>query len=374
MRVLHVLDSLDPAYGGPVKAVRDLSIAARAHGIESEFAGFCNSPVLHTASDIHLFQVTAPRRYRYAPSFQPWLRQNLSRFDGLILHSSWLHWAWAASKECVRSGIPYAYFPHGMLETWSVRAQGWGKRLKKELYWHWRERTIVASSRCMLFTTRREQRLTEQTFDLPAVPLRLIPYGAAPPTGPVTSVAPRGLEDLCPKKYVLFLGRIHPKKNPDLLLRAWMRAGPSDWELVIAGPSTGKYGTSLRQMSEGPMRGTRVRFLDFVDGPAKTWLLSNAGWFALPSSQENFGVAVIEALRHECPVALSDQVALAEEMPALTPVLPTSVEAWQRFLSRVGEDAYRQQVRSVQLDFLHERFDMSTLASGWAATLKMVLQ
>ena len=55
----------------------------------------------------------------------------------------------------------------------------------------------------------------------------------------------------------------------------------------------------------------RVVWAGHVDGKQKDELFQNAAVFCLPSSQENFGVAVAEALSTGCPVVLSADVALA---------------------------------------------------------------
>lgn len=39
----------------------------------------------------------------------------LPRFDGVVIHGMWMHAGLVAMQACMRSGVPYAYFPHGML-------------------------------------------------------------------------------------------------------------------------------------------------------------------------------------------------------------------------------------------------------------------
>ena len=56
--------------------------------------------------------------------------------------------------------------------------------------------------------------------------------------------------------------------------------------------------------------GDSVSFLGFVSGEEKRRVLREAWAFALPSHQENFGVAVLEAVAAGLPVVISGAVQL----------------------------------------------------------------
>ena len=370
MRVLHILDSLDPRYGGPVRAVFDLSSQAINYGIESEFAGFSTVCETSSSESSHIFRITPPKAYRHAPDFEPWLKANLHRFDGVVIHSVWVHWGWVASRECALGNVPYACFPHGMLEPWPVRGQGLFKFLKKRVYWSARERHIVDAARCLLFTTDRERRLSQQTFSLGEVPMRVIPYGVRMTPESEEFVPEGDLRAIAGRPYALFLGRVHPKKNPHLLLSAWAEAAPKDWLLVIAGPSSAAYSAKLHALRKDLDLEAKVIMLDFVNGGRKAWLFRNAKWFLLPSSQENFAVAAFEALQYGCPVVLSDQVALAEQMSPNTPVLPVQISSWARFFSTtLPDERQRQKIRESQVDHARAQFDLEQIGAGWSQSL-----
>jgi glycosyltransferase involved in cell wall biosynthesis len=366
--VLHILDSLDPRYGGPVRGVHDLSFRAREHGVASEFVGF-GDKTEQLASDQWTFRVCPPKNYRHAPELRPWLRSNLRRFSGVVLHGVWVQWGWSASQECVRAGVPYACFLHGMLERWPLRGQGLAKRMKKAVFWRLRERKILQHAGCLLFTTEREQRVTRETVRLPNTPSRVIAYGADIPSQ--IDLAEYGIPELAEKKFVLFLGRLHPKKNPDLLLRAWAQSGTSDWILVFAGPGDHCYRQYLTDLTQKLGVQSRVYFLDFVDGQRKVWLFRHAQWFLLPSSHENFGVAVLESIQHGCPVVISDQVALADDLPSSSPILPLDLNSWAAFFrTRLQDQDYRSAQRVAQSAVAAERFQIDKLAADWSATLQ----
>ena len=111
---------------------------------------------------------------------------------------------------------------------------------------------------------------------------------------------------------VLFLSRLHPVKNVELLLASWplvLQRVPAA-RLVIAGDGEPAYVRQLRERARG--LGSSVTFAGHVEGEAKAELLSRAAVFVLPSFHENFGIAVLEALAAGLPVVITPEVQLSE--------------------------------------------------------------
>src|SRR5579863_7230582 len=139
MRVLHVLPSLDQMYGGPISAVLELSARGFEFGLTSEVLGFGDNRLFDcplAADRIHELPQNRPRSYCYSRDLRGWLRARVASYEGVVLHGMWLYPNWAAAEECMASSVPYACFPHGMLEPWPIRGQGLLKRAKKTAYWH----------------------------------------------------------------------------------------------------------------------------------------------------------------------------------------------------------------------------------------------
>ena len=377
MKILHVLPSLDQRYGGPLRAVLDLSARALSSGLKSEILGF--GP-LHIPDNpfpverIHNLQLASPARYGYSPDLGPWLRCNLEKFTGVVLHGMWLYPNWAIARECWAQHKPYACFPHGMLDRWSIERQGIPKRIKKTLYWDWRERQVFARACCVFFTTRREK---EKSWSRPALPptqFVLTPYWwnivDQQPLAPIREAVIQPP----PRKVALFLGRVHPKKNLEFLLRAWhdARLG-NEWRLVIAGAAESAYRAKLDRIIRNLHLEHRVQFVGFVTGEDKAYLLRRAHWFLLPSKHENFGIAILEAISHGCPVAISDQVDLAESMHEKSEVLPLDRDCWVRFLrERMTDERHRQSLIRADRQFVAPRFNPEYITAQWTATLQHV--
>ena len=379
MRILHVLHSADQRYGGPLRSVLDLSACASNFGLCSEVLAFgkLNLPDNPLSSaNIHVLPVAFPQRYCYCPSINEWSRANLKRFDGVVLHGMWLYPNWALARTCTRAGIPYACFAHGMLEPWAVYRQGVLKAVKKILYWQLREKRIFDRAQCVFFSTERERQLARRTFHLSRVQLVLTPYGAYSSPAPVTKPARPDLLQPPDRKIALFLGRLHPKKNVHLLIEAWRRSGTvHPWHLVIAGSGEPSYTARLRRMIEENGLGEHIHLTGFVSGQDKAYLFQRASWFLLPSQQENFGNAVVEAISHGCAVAVSDQVFIADSLHKSSDILPLDVQAWALFIrDRMIDSGWQTQSSTFNREHLGRIMNIKEVARDWTNVLTNVFQ
>jgi len=258
-----------------------------------------------------------------------------------------------------------------MLEPWAVYHQTAWKTAKKTCYWHLLEKAIFKKARCVFFTTKRERTLAETTFHLKGLHLLLAPYGVDVNRKSVGQPRSPGLIQPPSRKVALFLGRLHPKKNVQLLITAWAKAKPSEaWHLVIAGSGDDSYVRRLRTAVSRLGLGKQVHFVGFVAGDDKSYLLQRASWFLLPSFQENFGVAVLEAVAHGCPAVISDQVFLADDLHERSEVLPVNTDVWVKFMEeRMPDDSWREQLARLDREFLVSRMTIESVAKAWADRL-----
>jgi glycosyltransferase involved in cell wall biosynthesis len=374
MRVLHILPSLKQTYGGPTRAVLDLSARAAEFGLQGEILGFGELDIADNPLPrhlIHALPIKTPKQYCYSPALRPWLRENLGRFDGVVLHGMWMYPNWAAAKECLKRKVPYACFPHGMLEPWAVYRQSRWKAIKKLSYWHLREQGIFSEAECVFFTTSRERTLAETTFHLGGMHLLLAPYGVDGTRKDVPR--PERPELLQPpeRKVALFLGRLHPKKNVELLIEAWTKSRPSgEWHLVIAGSGKDSYVRELQKSVARLGLEEQIHFVGFVTGADKSYLLQRASWFLLPSFQENFGVAVLEAITYGCPAVISDQVFIADDLHDRSEVLPVNTDAWVKFMrERMPDDSWRAELARLDRELLLPKMTIESVARSWASRL-----
>jgi glycosyltransferase involved in cell wall biosynthesis len=372
--VLHVLGLLNQNTGGPLRGVLDMSAKAGQYGLKTEILG--QGPInIHDnpfpPGAFHCLPGWPAGGFSFSTAIWGWCRSNLHRFDGVVLHGMWTYNNWAMSRSCLRSGTPYAVFAHGMLDRWPILGQGRLKRWKKIAYWHWRERRVVSGARAAFFTTQRELDHSRSTLRLPDIPCHLSPFCPGIRVEHVEQPERADLIQQSGTRCVLFLGRLHPKKGLDLLLRAWTRAKmPTTWKIVIAGPGDADYVSKLKRLAADLGILDAVRFTGPVAGADKQYLLGVASWFVLPSSQENLGVAPIEAILMGCPVALSTEVYLADLLHPDTVVLPLDPGAWAAFFSGpMQDDALRRRILDLDHKLSAPRFQIENAAQEWAELL-----
>jgi glycosyltransferase involved in cell wall biosynthesis len=105
------------------------------------------------------------------------------------------------------------------------------------------------------------------------------------------------------ERVVLFVGRIHPKKGLDPLVRAWKQVSPlfPQWQLRILGPAERGHDDALRSLAK-LLSADRIEIGGPVYNSAKLDAYRKADLFVLPTLNENFGTTVAEALAAEVPV------------------------------------------------------------------------
>lgn len=117
-----------------------------------------------------------------------------------------------------------------------------------------------------------------------------------------------------PGRYLLNVGTVEPRKNHDLLIRAFDRLAASHPDLSVC--FVGKAGwltEDLQARLRGhPMAGGRLRWLDDVDDTMLRALYHHAFLAVQPAFYEGYGAPVIEALAHGVPTLASDGGALPE--------------------------------------------------------------
>ncbi len=159
-----------------------------------------------------------------------------------------------------------------------------------------------------------------------------------PQPGDAAALARYGLEGGARgRPYVLFVGRVEHRKNPDGLVRGFARARAArDHLLVFAGPpGRSRVAEAIRETGIGE----RVRFLGRFDDADLGALYRGAAAFALPSRYEGFGIPLAEALACGTPSIASNRTALPEVAgDAALLVDPESPEAIADAIERVLSD------------------------------------
>lgn len=321
MRVVHYLDRFRLELGGVVRAVLDLSAATARAGDDVVV-------LTHDAHDVppewREGGAGFPRvRALPAPAvpggwFAPWqlreVREGLRGADAAHIHAMWTPSNAQVASAARAVGVPYVLTPHGMLDDWSMSQ----RRAKKKVYLALGGRRMLDRAGAVHCTASAEASQAKAWFSNPRVDVAPVlfdlgPYRELPGLGPSGRAFPF-LESGRP--VLVFLSRLHEKKRPDLVLEAAaaLRASGVDVEVAIAGTGDAALEASLRGSIERLGLTDRAHLLGMVKGVEKVSLLERADVFVLPTSQENFGIAIVEAMACGTPVVTTRGVDIWPEL------------------------------------------------------------
>lgn len=300
-----------------------------------------------------------------SPSYAEAIDGAVAKSDVCIMSGVfWNHTGFAAARACWRGSVPYITMPRGLLSPWALNHKG----LKKRLYWNLLARRIVDHSAALVALAEQEERDIISTGI--RRPVHVIPNGAfvdgldlagGAPAAPSTLSLPSSV-----KRYVLFLGRIHPKKGLDVLIPAFDRVAArfEDVALVIAGTSDADYQEQFDALLKKAATRERIHLVGNVSGAAKAALLRGASVFALTSYSEGLPVAVLEALAAGQPVVLTPGCNLPEVSAKGAGLeVRLDAEAVALALMRVLDDSsLRQSLAANALRLARESFSWDAVA------------
>jgi glycosyltransferase involved in cell wall biosynthesis len=208
-----------------------------------------------------------------------------------------------------------------MLDPWSRRAHPF-KYMKKFIYWALFERHTLRGARAVCFTADEEATLAKRYFPFGKWTDFVVGAGIASPSD-VDDAAVARLTQKYPraqgKRIWLFLSRIHPKKALDTALAAFSRISSADPSLhfLIVGDGDADYVARLKALCARLSIQNKVTFAGPLYGAEKWAAFSASELFVLPSHQENFGIAVAEALSTGLPVCISRRINIWREVAAI---------------------------------------------------------
>lgn len=363
LRIGLLTASASRAGGGVFEAVAGQAALIRSLGGEAPVFALADD---HGAADAHRFAgsalshlpVVGPRQIGFAPGLVTALVA--ARLDLLHLHGIWMYPSAAGAAWARRTGRPYIVSPHGMLDRWIV-ARG---RAKKAVATMAYERASWRAAHCLHALTDAEARDIvrecgrHDSVVIPNAGPRPLPKPSDDPRAPV----------------ILYLGRIHPKKNLSALVAAWRSIGDtvraSGARLVIAGWGDDAHVADLRALlGERPHDG-----IDFVGpryGDDKARALASARFAVLPSLSEGLPMAMLEAWAAGTPTimtpacnlpegfatgaALQCETAPADIAPVLAQALAMPLDGWATHSKAAQALAAGP-------------FAPATIAARWAAT------
>jgi glycosyltransferase involved in cell wall biosynthesis len=238
-------------------------------------------------------------------------RERLDSFDVVHIFGIYDLLGPAVARACRRIGIPYVIEPMGMYRP-IIRSIP-----LKRADLRWLGAPMVGGAQRFVATSPQEQQeLIEEGIDPEKVVVRRNGI-ELPESLPSAGTFRRQWNIPDEASLVLFLGRLVSKKSPGLLIEAFAQwqAGSSRGRtstLVLAGPHEGDgYREKLEREVVRLNLAGRVVFTGPLYDEAKWSAYRDADVFVLPSQNENFGIAVAEAVACGTPVLVTDRCGVA---------------------------------------------------------------
>ena len=314
MKLLRVIHSMNPRVGGPVEAILQITPHLARLGVETTIVTLDqpSSPWLSSPPCQVLALGPAFSGYGFKLSMVKTMRSLAVGYDTVFIHGIWQYHSLATWLALRCSDVPYYVYLHGMLDPW-FNSNYPAKYLKKYFYWLLFERHVISCSKAVLFTTERERELASFSFPFYSAKDIVVGYGTSSPDGDIEqqcSAFYQSYPGLSGKRLLLFMGRIHPKKGIDLLIKAFAQLSDYDplLHLVIAGPDQIGWQEQLVNDSRRLNVSHRITWTGMLTGTLKWGAYRSAELFCLPSHQENFGVAISESLACGLPVMVTHAV------------------------------------------------------------------
>ncbi len=292
MNIVHTMPDIDKEASGPSYSVVRLCeslLELREKSSIALIGGHASNHFVHGFA-----RGMGPAHLGNSPAMYRWLKKMVAdgNVDIVHNHSLWMlpnvYPGWVTQGK----SIPYVVSPRGTLSKWAMQS---GSKVKR-LFWPFIQKPSITHAACFHATSDAEyEDIRRMGF---RQPVAVIPNGIDLPVFSKREVGPT--------RTLLFLGRLHPVKGVDFLLRAWriLESEFPGWSLRIVGPTGNETATALIELSKS-LSLKRVTFSGAIYGNDKFDAYRDADLYVLPTHSENFAVTVAEALACATPVVVS---------------------------------------------------------------------
>lgn len=307
------------------------------------------------------YSFVGPQNFRYSPGLRRAFLE--SEVDVAHLHALWMHTSLILLAWARKYRRPHIVTANGMLDPWALQNARMKKRIVTALY----ERRCLEGAACIQVNSQRELE-SVRNFGL-RVPVCVIPNGMD--IGSIPAKVAPVWNAMVPDtaEVLLYLGRLHPKKNLAALLRAWKRASGSaaakKWHLVVAGWEQLGHAAELKQLAT-ELAAERVHFVGPQFGAEKAEAFHAVSAVILPSLSEGLPMAVLEAWAAAKPVMMTAECNLPEgflqkaAIPISADIDGIAVGLNELFAMSATD---RQSMGRRGLSLVQEKFNWSRVAS-----------
>ena len=367
-RVAVVSPYLSGVGGGAPRSAAMHAYSLQLNGVHvTLFAGFCREYPLTLEifplddCEVVASRIIGPSVLGVCPSALAQLARRAHEFDFIQVNMAWNLNTFLASRIALRNSVPYIFSLRSHLGEYHFSRIRW---LKPWLY-RLLERRNVMDSLAVHVTSDWEITTSKQAIQ----GARAVKIPNAMDIGDLSPIDRREAREQLQLDqdgfHIVSFGRLGRQKNPHLLLDAFAKAtwNGKNAHLHFVGPPEYDLKQELLRGAQRCGVEETVHFVDYASGDDRLRWLSAGDVFALPSFDENFCIAAIEAAACGTHCVVSPHVGAIEYLPSsFVDVIPLDVDSWGRRLQElsVGSMPQTPLPRSVL-----EQFSPESVGAAW---------
>jgi glycosyltransferase involved in cell wall biosynthesis len=307
-------------------------------------------------------------KWRYTPDYQRMCERIISEQDIAVMHihGVWTHPTLAANRAALRRGIPTVLTNQGQLTPWALAQPGALGSLRKQLYLKLMNKSFFKTISVWHAVTPLERDELNELF--PGCRIEVIP-NAIDLSQADKEIASRPAPTV-DSPYILFVGRLHPKKGVDLLIEAFNQAIiPSDWRLMIVGPAEDpKYVKQLHRAASAGARASAIEFREPIWDPGEKYaLMRGSTVVVVPSYSEVVAFVNLEAAACGTPTITTPPTGLSDWQDGGGLLVEPTVEALTSALTVCGRwsDQERKQRGEASRRLVEQRYSTAATSRRW---------
>lgn len=321
MRVLFVVSYYKPAfiYGGPVHSISSLCEALARQGIkvtvfttnangERQLEVPLGQAVNLNGVGVWYFPLNLRGVFFYSPLLGAACQDQIGRYDLVVIESVMGYALFPAARACLETHVPYVVPLRGQLLPWAIKQSYWKKKLYLSILAN-RYLNRAAALHCtdLAEAEAAKHLLQAPTFVIPnGIDLRK--FDQLPPRGALRNRL--GIPEKA--KLLLFMGRLHSKKRPDIAVASLVATQIllEEVHLIVAGPDETGMATSLYSQAKRWECADKLHLVGLLRGDDLLQAYADADLLIMPSApeSENFGMSALEAMAAELPILVSEGV------------------------------------------------------------------
>ena len=268
MKICFISEFYSPIYGGQYTSVKGIIDICKLRKIKYM--------VIHKKSKIYDDKKS--------------LEKSISECDIIHIFGGWTLFYIKISLLAYKLKKKIIVQPMGFYEPWSLNQ----KKIKKRLAWFLYQRKLLRQADLVHCASKKEEHNIKKLDE--KIKTTILPFGINK-----KNINKNSLKKV--KNKCIFFSRLHKQKGLDILIEAWTEINNPNWKLDIIGFGNQKCYKDIINHKK-----SNIKFLQPVSNTSKkNKLFDKYDLLVLPTTSENFGLVILEALGRGLPVLTTNE-------------------------------------------------------------------